>query len=238
MSLGKSVLTATLVLASFLLVAAIQSWPLPLHLSTHLTGTPGGDTGVYVWNMWVFNHELAVLRSSPFDTETILSLGGPADLSLHNYTVFSNLLALPLLPWLGVVTTFNVVYLVNVALAGLGMFLLIRRLPHTASAPRLVAWVGAFLFACSPFLVARGNGHYSLAAAAALLRRSVGTELSDTQVRELCDAIESVGALAAVEQRIETLTRGALEVLAAAKVHPQAKAGLSELARSAANRTA
>lgn len=75
-------------------------------------------------------------------------------------------------------------------------------------------------------------------AAAALLRRSVGTELSDTQVRELCDAIESVGALAAVEQRIETLTRDALDVLAAANVHPQAKAGLSELARSAANRTA
>jgi hypothetical protein len=168
MSSGKSVLTAMLVMASFLAVAALQSWPLPLHLTTHLTGNPGGDTGVYIWNMWVFSHELLALRSSPFDTDTILSIGGPADLSLHNYTVFSNLLALPLLPWLGVVATFNVVYLLNFALTGLGMFLLIRRLPHTSSAPLLVAWAGAFLFACSPFLVARGNGHYSLAAAAAL----------------------------------------------------------------------
>lgn len=160
--------TAALVMLSFVVVAVVQSWPLPLHLATHLTGNPGGDTGVYVWNIWVFSHELRTLHSWPFDTETILSVGGPADLSLHNYTVFSNLLALPLLPWLGVVATFNVLYLLNFALAGLGMFLLIRRLPHTASVPPLVAWIGAFLFACSPFLVARGNGHYSLAAAAAL----------------------------------------------------------------------
>ena len=160
--------TAALVLLSFVVVAVVQSWPLSLHLATHLTGNPGGDTGVYVWNIWVFTHELRTIQSWPFDTETILSVGGPADLSLHNYTVFSNLLALPLLPWLGVVATFNVLYLLNFALAGLGMFLLIRRLPHTASASPLVAWIGAFLFACSPFLVARGNGHYSLAAAAAL----------------------------------------------------------------------
>ena len=43
--------------------------------------------------------------------------------------------------------------------------------------------------------------------AADLLRSSIGTELSDTQVREVCLAIESVGALAAVEQHIDVLTR-------------------------------
>lgn len=75
-------------------------------------------------------------------------------------------------------------------------------------------------------------------AAAKLLRTSVGTELSDTQVAELCRAIESVGALAAVEQHIELLTRRALDVLADAPVHAPAKAGLSELARLAANRSA
>src|SRR6185312_7082517 len=38
--------------------------------------------------------------------------------------------------------------------------------------------------------------------AAKLLRTSIGTELSDAQVKELCLVIESVGALAAVEERI------------------------------------
>ena len=41
----------------YVCVAVAFSWPLLPHLSTHLTGSPGGDTGVYVWNQWVFQHE-------------------------------------------------------------------------------------------------------------------------------------------------------------------------------------
>lgn len=74
--------------------------------------------------------------------------------------------------------------------------------------------------------------------AAKLLRTSIGTELSDAQVKELCQVIESVGALAAVENRIDVLTRKALDNLNAAPIDERAKAGLSELARLAANRTA
>ena len=74
--------------------------------------------------------------------------------------------------------------------------------------------------------------------AAKLLRTSIGTELTDPQVKELCLVIESVGALAAVEGRIDSLTRRSLEILAAAPIDVQAKIGLSELARLAANRSA
>lgn len=73
---------------------------------------------------------------------------------------------------------------------------------------------------------------------AKLLRTSIGTELSDAQVKDLCLVIESVGALAAVEDRIDTLTRRALAILTAAPIDTQAKVGLSELARLAANRSA
>jgi geranylgeranyl diphosphate synthase, type I len=75
-------------------------------------------------------------------------------------------------------------------------------------------------------------------AAAALLRSSIGAELTDAQVNELRGVIESVGALAAAEQRIAALTGRALETLAAAPVSAAAKAGLSELARMATNRSA
>jgi geranylgeranyl diphosphate synthase type I len=74
--------------------------------------------------------------------------------------------------------------------------------------------------------------------AANLLRRSIGTELSHGQVRELRDVIESVGALAAVEDYIDVLTRRALATLEAAPINAAAKAGLSELARLTANRSA
>ncbi len=71
-----------------------------------------------------------------------------------------------------------------------------------------------------------------------LLRSSIGTELSDAQVVELCRVIESVGALAAVEEHIDMLTTRSLETLDAAPIDEQAKAGLSKLARLAANRSA
>jgi geranylgeranyl diphosphate synthase type I len=74
--------------------------------------------------------------------------------------------------------------------------------------------------------------------AAKLLRTSIGTELSDAQVKELCLVIEAVGALAAVEERIDSLTRRSLEILNAAPIDVQAKVGLAELARLAANRSA
>jgi geranylgeranyl diphosphate synthase type I len=74
--------------------------------------------------------------------------------------------------------------------------------------------------------------------AASLLRSKIGTELTDAQVGELCQVIESVGALAAVERHIDMLTTRSLETLGAAPIDAQAKAGLSKLARLAANRSA
>ena len=75
-------------------------------------------------------------------------------------------------------------------------------------------------------------------AAAELIRSSIGTDLSDTQVRELCSVIESVGALAAVEDRIALLTRRGLDVLDQASINAPARRGLTELAGLAANRSA
>ena len=74
--------------------------------------------------------------------------------------------------------------------------------------------------------------------AASLLRRSIGEPLTDAQVEELRDIIESVGALTAAEQRIAALTQRALATLAAAPINAGAKAGLSELARTATDRSA
>lgn len=75
-------------------------------------------------------------------------------------------------------------------------------------------------------------------AAARRLRSGVGTELTERQVRELCTVIEGVGALAAVEAHIDLLTRRALRVLENARINAPARAGLTELAGLAANRSA
>jgi geranylgeranyl diphosphate synthase, type I len=75
-------------------------------------------------------------------------------------------------------------------------------------------------------------------AAAKLLRTSIGTDLTEQEAQELCLVIESVGALAAVEDHIDMLTRRALDVLSAAPINVAAKTGLAELARRASNRSA
>ena len=79
------------VVLGYVLAALAFSWPLPLHLATHLTGDPGGDTGVYVWNQWVFQHEILEQGRFPYFTDKIFSLTGRANLSLHNYTAFQDL---------------------------------------------------------------------------------------------------------------------------------------------------
>ena len=153
-----------LALAAFALLACLQAWPLPVQLTSRLTGPPSGDTGVYVWNTWVFGRELIERGGSPYFTSRIFSLDVQANLSLHNYTPFADLLALPFQPWVGVVGAFNVVYLVNVTLAGFGLFLLVRRLTGRDDA----AFLAGAVFALSPFLVARSAAHFSLISAAPL----------------------------------------------------------------------
>ena len=54
-------------IASYLAVALLFWWPLPLHLADALPGPASGDTGVYVWNLWLFRHELVAHKSFPFE---------------------------------------------------------------------------------------------------------------------------------------------------------------------------
>jgi len=150
-------------LVGYIFLALAFTWPLVLHLDSHLTGPVGGDTGVYVWNQWVFRHEVLNERL-PLFTQEIFSFSPPANLSLHNYTIFQDLLALPLLGHLGVVTTFNVVYLMMIVITGYATF---RLAFHVTRRP-FESWLAGALFSWSPYLVTRGMGHFSLVAAAPL----------------------------------------------------------------------
>ncbi|MBI3048036.1 MAG: hypothetical protein HYY76_06960 [Acidobacteria bacterium] len=161
-------------LAGYAAAAVVFSWPLAAHIGTHFTGSPAGDTGVYVWNQWVFQRELVDRGRLPFFTDAIFSLTERANLSLHNYTVFQDLLALPLIRALGVVPAFNIVYLLMTVLTAYTTFLLARRVvgadpgSDPGSAPVIESWLAGLLFAWSPILVTRGSGHFSLVAAAPL----------------------------------------------------------------------
>lgn len=180
------------VLFGYVMIALIFTWPLPIQLGTHLSGDPGGDTGVYVWNQWVFHHETFVGHNNPFTTGRILSLSPRVDLAQHNYTAFLNLLALPLLSTFGIVATFNIVFLTVTILTAWMTYLLARRV---TAATRLEAWVAGVAFAWSPFLIVRSFGHFSLVAAAALpafilclVRADASRRARDAALAGLCMA--------------------------------------------------
>lgn len=155
-----------LAFSGYLCVSILFYWPIPLHPASTLPGAPGGDTGVYVWNLWVFRHEIVVHGRFPFFTSEILSptSGTSVPLTLHNYTTAANLIAFPVLPALGVVATFNVLMMLSVAVAAYTAFLFLRARVQDDAA----AWVGGLLFGFSPYMMARQMAHFSLVQAAAL----------------------------------------------------------------------
>lgn len=153
-----------LAFAAYLVLGAAFAWPLPAQMGTALPGEPSGDTGVYVWNLWVFRHELVEHHRFPFFTFEILTLASPTPMTLHNYTTFANLLAFFVLPLAGVVRTYNGILIFSAALSAYALFLLARR----RSGDDAAAWLAGVAFGFSPFLMARFTAHFSLVQAAPL----------------------------------------------------------------------
>jgi hypothetical protein len=151
-------------LLGYVCVAVVFAWPLPLQLASALPGPVGGDTGVYVWNLWVFRHEIVEHGRFPFVTFEIFGLTSGAPLTLHNYTSLANIVAFPLLPLIGTVATFNVLLMASGVASAFATFALFRRLSGDPAA----AWIGGLLFGFSPFMSARSMAHFSLVQAAAL----------------------------------------------------------------------
>jgi Predicted membrane protein (DUF2079) len=176
----------------YVFLACALTWPLPLHFQTHLLGDTSGDLGVYVWNLWIFRHELVEHGHLPFSTDHLFAYTGGLDFALHNYTPLAGLFGVPLMGWLGLVGTFNVILLAFIALSGLGVFVLARRLGIADAA----AWCAGALFIASPAMTARGSEHFSLITAAPL-PLFIWALLRELDTKRIRDAA-LVGVLAAV----------------------------------------
>ena len=138
---------------------AVFAWPLPVHLSDSFLGDPKGDTGGYVWNLWVFRHEIVAHHAFPFLTHEILTLDPAAvPLALHNYTTFANVVAFLLLGAFDLVTVFNLITIGSGIMAAYAMFLFAARRTGDSGA----AFLGGLLFGFSPFMSARAEAHFSL----------------------------------------------------------------------------
>jgi hypothetical protein len=154
-----------LALAAYTAVAVAFAWPLPARLGDALPGPIAEDTGVYVWNLWLFRHQIVAHHQFPFATVDILSMAPPVPLALHNYTTLADIIAFPVLPVLGTVRTFNLLVLASGVLAAYAMFLFARR----SVADDAAAWIAGLVFGFSAYMSARTIEHFSLVQTAPLV---------------------------------------------------------------------
>lgn len=115
-----------IVLGLYLLLAVALTWPLVMHITTHLPGSAewAFDESTFAWNMWWFKFSLLDLQQSPLHTEYIFFPLG-IDLVLYTFNFFNAMLGLPLLLAVGLPTASNLVILAAFVLSGYGGYLLV-----------------------------------------------------------------------------------------------------------------
>jgi hypothetical protein len=134
-----------------LILALGLTWPAALHLRTRLIGHPGNDGWNHAWGYdWVYD-EVAAGR---FPATTDL-LSYPRGGSLYFIDTVQALLSLPAQHLLGPAAAYNLVMIAGFTLAGLGAWLLARRLTGDPAA----AAAALVLYEANPHLLGQAyNG--------------------------------------------------------------------------------
>jgi hypothetical protein len=144
------------VLGAYALLAVLLTYPLAFRLSTHLPGD-GGDTNIFVWNLWWIKKALTELHTNPYWTDYLFYPEG-VSLVFHTLVPFNGLLGIPLQAFVSLVAANNLIILVSFALSAYGTYLLIRYL----GTDPLPAFIGGIIFAFCPYKFAHLLGHFNL----------------------------------------------------------------------------
>ena len=110
-------------------LSVLLTWPLLLHLTTHIPGVPqwAFDESTFVWNIWYFKQALIDSLQSPLHSELIwFPLG--IDLILYTYNFYHVLAALPLMVATNLPLASNLTLLASTVLSGYGTWLLVSYL--------------------------------------------------------------------------------------------------------------
>ncbi|HAJ34078.1 MAG TPA: hypothetical protein DCL15_00080, partial [Chloroflexi bacterium] len=114
------------VLGLYSLLTVLLTWPLILHITTHVPGVPqwAFDESTFIWNIWQFKHALIDNLQSPLHSELIwFPLG--IDLVLYTYNFYHVLAAMPLALAVNLPLASNVTLLASTVLSGYGTWLLV-----------------------------------------------------------------------------------------------------------------
>ena len=144
--------------AVFAAMAIVWSFPLVLHLTTHIPGAAAGDNLNFLWNFWWARTALESTEHLFFTRHLFAPIG--TDLTLHTHTVLPAVIAATLLRPLPVIVGLNLTILASLFLNGFCAYLLARRTVRDTPA----AIVAGLIFGGSPYVAAHLSGHFNLIA--------------------------------------------------------------------------
>lgn len=142
-----------------MLLAGVWSFPLPLHLSTHLPGSTPGDNIAFLWNFWWMRH--AMSSGVDFFHTQYLFVPTGTDLTLHTHTALPALVGATALSALPVVAALNLTTLAALFLNGFCAYLLAWRVTGAHGG----AMISGIIFGGSPYIAAHLTGTFNLTTA-------------------------------------------------------------------------
>ncbi len=140
-------------------LAVIWSFPLALHLDTHLPGMVLGDNAVFLWSFWWMRVARAA-GTAFFETPFLFAPDG-VDLTLHTHAALPAFVGATFLGSVPLVAALNVTTIGSLALNGLAAYWLAWR----QTAQHLPSVLAGLIFGGSPYLAAHLNGHFNLTTA-------------------------------------------------------------------------
>lgn len=133
-----------IVLTVYLVLALVFTYPLILHLNTHVSGQ-GVDDPAQTWSLWWVRYAIFNLGTSPLNTDYLFY---PLGINLVAYTptFLNGIISIPLQFALGVIVAQNLVLYFSLVVGGYGIFLLTREIlaRHHIHSDVAAALAGAF----------------------------------------------------------------------------------------------
>lgn len=142
-------------LGLYTLFAVIATFPLILHLGTHVP-SDGGDALMNYWGFW-WTREALASGQNPFVMPLVYVPYG-APLYLHTLNLLNGLISLPIQLLFGLTPAYNFVVFVSLALNGYFAYLLVAHV----SGDRVAGFVGGVAYAFSAYHLMHLLGHSNL----------------------------------------------------------------------------
>lgn len=126
MTKSHSTRTHFIVLALYIFLTLVVTYPLVTQFTTHVPGTTTWslDEYGYLWNHWWFKHSLFDTGTNPFQTDALFYPLGTS-LVLYAYTLLHVLLAMPIYFVFGIIPASNFTVLFSFVVAAFGMYLFV-----------------------------------------------------------------------------------------------------------------